>query len=182
METAIRSVPHRPELVTAPATSSAESVAARTLGVSAMYLLSETGRKASLLSGGNGRAVQQIQVQVPVNRLHLVGVSGKGAARLKLRPRFERDSQDTVLRIDAPPTYDSPPTIEDLFREAARNHELERSYHAERKTARTSRRRDGSEWRSQVAAAFLQDPAQRALAHPSPSPRRCSLATERGRV
>ena len=87
-----------------------------------------------------------------------------------------------VLRIDAPPTYDSPPTIEDLFREAAKNHELERSYHAARKNARTSRRRDGSEWRSEVAAAFLQDSTQRALTHPSPSPRRCSLATERGRV
>ena len=183
MDTAIRSVAHRPELVTSTATMPAETVtAARTLTVSATYLLSETGRKASLLSGGNGRSVQQIQVHVPVNRLHLVNVSGKGVARLKLRPRFERDGQDTVLRIDAPPTYDSPPTIEDLFREAARNHELERSYHAERKTFRSGRRRDESEWRSQVAAAFLQDPTQRALAHASPSPRRCSLATERGRV
>src|SRR5690349_20592101 len=138
MDTAIRSVPHRPELVTATATLSAESVTtARALAVSAVYLLSEAGRKASLLSGGNGRAVQQIQVQVPVNRLHLVSVSGKGVARLKLRPRFERDGEDVVLRIDAPPTYDIPPTIEDLFREAAKNHELERSYHAERNTART---------------------------------------------
>jgi molecular chaperone DnaJ len=64
-----------------------------------MYLLSETGRKASLLSGGNGRAVQQIQVQVPVNRLHLVSVSGKGVARLKLRPRFERDGEDLYTEM-----------------------------------------------------------------------------------
>ena len=183
METAIRLTAQRPELVIATPTLSGEPVTvARALSVSATYFLSETGRKASLLSGGNGRAVQQIQVQVPVNRLHLVSVSGKGVARLKLRPRFERDGQDMVLRIDAPPTYDSPPTIDDLFREAARNHELERSYHAARKNARTSRRRDGSEWRSEVAAAFLQDSTQRALTHPSPSSRRCSLATERGRV
>ena len=95
MDTATRSVAHRPELVTSTATMPAETVtAARTLSVSATYLLSETGRKASLLSGGNGRAVQQIQVNVPVNRLHLVNVSGKGIARLKLRPRFERDGED----------------------------------------------------------------------------------------
>ena len=66
---------------------------ARTLSVTASYLLSEDGRKASLLSGGDGRSLQQITLQVPANRLHLVSVDRQGVARLKLRPRFERDSE-----------------------------------------------------------------------------------------
>jgi hypothetical protein len=41
----------------APATSQT----AQTLTVTATYQLSEEGRKASLLAGGDGRAVQQIQ-------------------------------------------------------------------------------------------------------------------------
>jgi hypothetical protein len=63
---------------------------ARTLSVTANYVLSEDGRKASLLAGGDGRAVQQIALQVPANRLHLVSVDKHGIARLKLRPRFDR--------------------------------------------------------------------------------------------
>ena len=42
--------------------------AARTLAVTVSYLLSEDGRKASLLGGGNGHEVQQLAVQVPANR------------------------------------------------------------------------------------------------------------------
>ena len=37
----------------------------RTLAVRATYLLSEDGRKASLLSGGNGCAVQEVSFTVP---------------------------------------------------------------------------------------------------------------------
>jgi hypothetical protein len=47
-------------------------VKASGLAVTATYLLSEEGRKASLLEGGNGRATQEIIVEVPANRLHLV--------------------------------------------------------------------------------------------------------------
>lgn len=63
----------------------------RSLAVTATYLLSEEGRKASLLAGGDGRAMQQLTVQVPTNRLHLVAVDTDGVARLKLRPRFRAD-------------------------------------------------------------------------------------------
>ena len=46
-----------------------------------------------------------------------------------------------------------------------------------------SKRRDGSrEARAEVAKAFLSDPKQRALAHPPPTPKRCYLATDRGRL
>ena len=37
----------------------------RTLAVTATYLLSEEGRKVSLLAGGDGRAVQELAVEVP---------------------------------------------------------------------------------------------------------------------
>src|SRR3954469_2539173 len=93
----------------------------RTLAVTATYLLSEEGRKGSLLAGGDGRAVQELSIQVPANRLHLVSVDANGVARLKLRPRYQLDGERGVSRIDAAPTYDVPPDVEELFREAARN-------------------------------------------------------------
>jgi len=68
----------------------------RTLSVTAVYHLSEEGRKASLLDGGDGRAVQDIKVAVPTNRFHLVSVDADGAARLKLQPRYFLDEDQNV--------------------------------------------------------------------------------------
>ena len=93
-------------------------------------------------------------MQVPANRLHLVSVDTQGVARLKLRPRFEIDGDLGVVRIDAAPRYDAPPTVEDLFRAAARNHELESAYDAERRAQRTTRRDTDRERRERVAQAF----------------------------
>lgn len=170
-----------PALVTeTPPPASPDS--ARALAVTVTYRLSEDGRKASLLNGGDGRAVQQLSVQVPTSRLHLVNVDDEGVARLKLQPRYERDGDQRVIRSDMAPTYDSPPSIEDLYKEAARNHELERVYHQQRSAVRTERRDAQRQLRVQVAQAFLSDRAQRALVHPAPSPKRCYLASEHGRV
>src|SRR5437762_10171521 len=127
---------------------------ARTLSVTASYLLSEDGRKASLLSGGDGRALQQISLQVPSNRLHLVSVDKQRVARLKLRPRFERDDERGLIRIDAAPLYDAPPTIDELYRAAAKNHELEAAYYAERAAQRSKRSDDDRARRESVAEAF----------------------------
>lgn len=155
---------------------------ARTLSVTASYLLSEDGRKASLLAGGDGRAVQQIPLQVPANRLHLVSVDKQGVARLKLRPRFERDSERGVVRVDASPIYDAPPTVDDLYRAAAKNHELESAYYADRVAERSKRSDADRARRESVAEAFFADKGQRAIAHPPPSPRQCYIVTERGRL
>lgn len=154
----------------------------RALAVTASFMLSEDGRKTSLLAGGDGRAVQQIPVQVPANRLHLVSVDKQGVARLKLQPRYEVDGEQRVIRIDSPPTYDAPPTIDDLFRAAARNHELERTYLTERNVARAKRLETEREFRERIGLAFLNDPAQRALVHPPPTPRRCCVITEQRRI
>lgn len=156
--------------------------AARALAVTVSYLLSEDGRKASLLSGGNGHEVQQLAVQVPMNRLHLVTVDKQGNARLKLQPRFELDANQRVLRVDAPPTYDAPPSIDDLFRAAARNHELERTYQTERNVARAKRLETERELRERIAVAFMNDPSQRALPHPPPTPQRCCIVAEQRRL
>ena len=155
---------------------------ARLLTVTATYLLSEEGRKASLLAGGNGRAVQELSIDVPTSRLHLVSVDDQGVARLKLRPRYERDGEQRVVRVDTPPAYDCPPSLEDLYREAGRNHELERAYHQQRTAARTERRDAHRQVRAQLAQAFMSDHAQRSLVHPPPTPKRCYLATQHGRV
>ena len=154
----------------------------RTLSVTATYLLSEDGRKASLLAGGDGHAVQQLTLQVPGNRLHLVSVDKQGAARLKLRPRFERDEERGLVRIDAAPLYDAPPTIDELYRAAAKNHELETAYDAERAAQRSRRSDEDRTRREAVAEAFLADKDRRAIAHPPPSPKRCCVITDRGRL
>lgn len=154
---------------------------AHTLTVSVVYHLSESGRKALLLSGGDGKGVQRLAVQIPATRLHLVSVGVGGQARLKLQPRFER-ADGQVVRHDNPPTYDAPPTIDDLFREAARNHELEREFRAERALSRDRRRDADRERRLELAHGFLGDSSQRAMAHPVPTPKRCFLATASGRV
>jgi hypothetical protein len=180
MEAAAPTVIRRPELV--PSSPVAMTDSSRALVVTAVYHLSETGRKASLLDGGDGHAVQRLQVSIPANRLHLVAVNARGEARLKLSPRFEVDEGQRIRRIEEPPSYDGPPTIDQLFSEAARNHELERAYEAERSAGRTKRRDAEREWRNEVAAAFLADPEQRAMVHPSPSPKRCVLVTSQGRV
>ena len=137
METVTRVAERQAGSVSAGSTPGPE--VARRLSVTASYLLSEDGRKASLLAGGDGRAVQQMPLHVPANRLHLVSVDKQGVARLKLRPRFERDSERGVVRIDAAPVYDTPPTIEELYRAAAKNHELESAYYDERVAQRAKR-------------------------------------------
>ena len=179
MDSASGSALRRPELVTDPA-SGPPPESARSLTVTAVYQLSEAGRKASLLAGGDGRAAQHITVQVPTSRLHLVSVDPQGVARLKLRPRYETDAEQRVVRVDDAPTYDVPPTIDELFREAARNHERERVYLAERTVTRAKKREADHERRLQVAQAFLADRTQRAMVHPAPSPKRCYV-THRSR-
>ena len=176
METASHTVPHR-------ATDPVRLVSsAQTLTVTATYHLSETGRKASLLAGGDGRGLQRLSVQVPTTRLHLVAVYVNGGARLKLQPRFELTESQHVVRHDGPPTYDAPPSVEDLFRDAARNLELERAHRTERMAAKDRQRDADQDRRSQVARAFLADPNQRAMPHPRPWPTRCYLATAGGRI
>src|SRR5580765_4080969 len=134
------------------------AAATKMLTVTATYLLSEEGRKASLLDGGDGKAVQQLALQVPANRLHLVSVDANGVARLKLRPRYQLDGDNGIVRIDAAPTYDAPPDIDELFREAARNHQLERAYQSERQASKIKRREADQVRRANIAKAFLGDP------------------------
>ena len=156
--------------------------AARTLSVTADYRLSEAGRKASLLAGGDGRAEQRVKIVVPTTRLHLVHVDGNGVARLKLRPQFKLNPEQRIVKIKLAPVYDQPPTLDDLFQDAARNHELEHTYHAQRAASQTTQRQTFDEWRNQVALNFLGDPNRRAVVYPAPTARRCQIMTERGAV
>ena len=80
METVTRFAERQAGSVSAASTPGPE--VARTLSVTATYLLSEDGRKASLLVGGDGHAVQQITLQVTANRLHLVSVDKQGVERV----------------------------------------------------------------------------------------------------
>ena len=164
-----------------PAPSTPPAEAPRTLTATATYLLSEDGRKASLLAGGDGRSLQQIALHVPANRLHLVSVDRHGVARLKLRPRFEMDGSG-IVRIDAAPGYEVPPTIEELYRAAARNHELEETYFAQRDAQRSKRTDDDRTRRQRLAEAFFADASMRAATHPPPTSQTCYVFADRGGV
>jgi hypothetical protein len=154
--------------------------AARTLTVRAEYRLSQAGRKAALLNGRSGRAIQRIKVTLPATRLHLVHVDVNGLARLKLRPQYKLNAQQQVVRIDARPTYDYPPAVDELLQDAARNHEMERAFFAQHTTVQITRREANANWLDEIARAFLNDPAQRAVIRPAPTARRCQLVTARG--
>ena len=158
------------------------SDAPRTLRVLAEYRLSEAGRKASLLSGGNGRSRQHATLALPASRLHLVKVEPNGVARLKLRPQFQLSADQRIVRNDARPVYDHPPTIDELLQAAARNHELERAFYLQKTTTHVTRREAYREWLEETARAFLADPTRRAIAHPAPTARLCQLATSRGSI
>jgi hypothetical protein len=155
--------------------------APHTLRVTAEYWLSEAGRKVALLAGQDGRARQILPIDVPIARLHLIAVDARGLPRLKLQPRYERRASDEIIRIAGSPTYDAPPSLEDLYALAARNYELERLYEAQRAAVTARRLEAERELRARVTQAFLGDPAQRALPHPAPTPTRCFVLTERGR-
>src|SRR5262245_29819798 len=130
----------------------------RTLSVTAVYHLSEEGRKASLLDGGDGRALQEVKLAVPTSRFHLVSVDADGAARLKLQPRYFLDEEQNVRRSEGPPVYDVPPSSEDLLRDAARNHQLERAYGVEQAEKKSKRRDEQFELHEKLAEQFLTDP------------------------
>jgi len=179
MDTATVSVLRRPELVATDGLTRPEAV--RTLTVKALFLLSEAGRKASLLAGGDGRELQTLDIEVPANRFHLVVVDPDGRARLKLRPRYEVRPDGRVVQITTPPVYDRPPTIDDLFLAAAKNFELERAYLAQGGT-RARKRATLREARAQLAETFLATPEQRARIHPPPEPTRCWVDGPDGRV
>jgi hypothetical protein len=147
----------------------------RTLNVVATYRLSEEGRKLSLISGGDGRAVQQLTVAVPANRLHLVSVNPDGVAMLRLHPQYHLNADLGIVRNDAPPIYDSPPSVEELFKDAARNHQLERAYNIERGQSYDRIRETKFEAHQRLAERFLNTPEMRALGHPKPTPRQCYL-------
>ncbi len=154
----------------------------KSLPATATFILSEAGRKASLLAGGDGKALQTLALNVPAGRLHLVSVDRQGVARLRLRPRFELDGEQRVIRLDSSPAFDAPPNPEELLRLAARNHELEQAFHAARTAASLTRQEAHRELRERVAQAFLADQGQRAVAHPPPTQRHCVIEAEGRRV
>ena len=180
MDTATVSVLRRPELVTADGVTKTDAV--QKLTVKAIFLLSEGGRKSSLLAGGDGRELQAIDVDVPANRLHLVVVDPDGKARLKLRPRYDVRPDGRIVQISTPPVYDRAPTIDELFLAAAKNHELERAFAAQGSGRRARTKATLHEVKLQLAETFLATPEQRARVHPPPEPKRCWLDGPQGRV
>jgi hypothetical protein len=73
---------------------------------------------------------------------------------------------------------DAPPTVDELYWAAAKNHELESAYYAERLAERSKRTDADRARRETVAEAFLADKGQRAIAHPPPSCKQCYIVTE----
>lgn len=150
----------------------------RILTATATFRLSEEGRKQSLLAGGNGRERQEMTVDVPTNRMHLVTVDADGHARLRLSPRYSLNADQRVIRHDEPPMFDAVPSLDDLLKEAARNHQLQRAYRIERAETRQHKQDRLYERHQHIAEAFLADPTQRARVHPRPTKRRCDIVVD----
>src|SRR5262245_50375702 len=165
----------QPETLPHAVSAAAESL--RTLKVRAEYRLNEAGRKAALLQGANSQARQRVILTLPASRLHLVRVARDGTASLKLRPQFQLNAEQRIVLVDARPSYDHVPTMDELLQDAARNHELERAFYGQKTTARDTRRDAYAQWLEQTARDFLADPARRAIVHPAPTIRKCQLAT-----
>ena len=117
---------------------------------------------------------------MPATRLHLVQVDGNGIARLRLRPQFQLNADQRIVKIKLAPVYDHPPTLDELLQDAARNHELERAYHAQRTTSQAAQRADVRPVAESGGSRVPGDPTRRAVVHPAPTPRRCQVTTERG--
>ena len=84
-----------------------------------------------------------------------------------------------MRRSDGPPVYDAPPSPEDLLRDAARNHQLERAYNVEQAEKKSKRRDEQFVIHERLAEEFLADATMRALEHPKPTQKQCYL--HRGR-
>jgi hypothetical protein len=84
---------------------------------------------------------------------------------MKLRPQFKLNPDHRIVKVKLAPVYDQPPTLDELFQDAARNHELERTDHAQRTTAQATHRDTVDDWRNQVALEFLGDPNRRAIVY-----------------
>jgi hypothetical protein len=78
--------------------------------------------------------------------------------------------------------YDAPPTVDELYRAAAKNHELEAAYHAQRTALKAKRTDDDRVRRQSLAETFFADKGLRAASHPPPTPKTCYVVTERGGV
>ena len=61
-----------------------------------------------------------MKIAVPLTRLHLVHVDNNGLARLKLRPQFKPNTDHRIVKIKFALVYDHPPTLDELFQDAAR--------------------------------------------------------------
>ena len=169
---AVTPFPQRPDAI---ANCNEATGVAKTLSATATYQLSEMGRKASLLAGGNGRALQEVTIIVPATRIHLVSVDPDGQARVRLQPRYFRGSDQRIVRRDDPPSFDAVPTMDELLKEAARNHQLESTYKGETAEERRKQQDRWRELRRRAAEEFLADSQRRARVHPRPTPRQCYI-------
>ena len=141
------------------------------LSVSVVHHLSEAGRKASLMAGGDGKGVQRLTVQVPSTRLPWSPLASCGQPAWKHSRTSER-VEGQVLRHDDPPVFDSPPTVDRLFHlaRAITNWPAGSARRGMRGRERTAGAAPG---RSALSWAIRPSAPWSAVA----APRRCYLAT-----
>jgi hypothetical protein len=154
-------------------TDHAPATTERTIKALAVVQLSAHGRRASLLAGGDGHALQRLHVDVPPSAADLVRVNRRGEASLVLGPRIVVQPNGRLRRLRDPMLYDAPPTNEQLLVDARAIAALRQAYVTQRSLAYTAAK-------EAVAQEFLQDAARRAIVHPPPTAQRCAFRTEHG--
>ena len=100
-------------------------------------------------------------------------------ARLKLRPRFESDEERGLVRIDCAALRRAA-DIDELYRAAAKNHELETAYMPS--VAQRTRRSDDDRARRETVARRSLPTRANAPSRIRRRPKRCYVITDRGRL
>jgi hypothetical protein len=160
------------EARTTPA-DDAPAVVQRPIKALAIVQLSARGRRASLLAGGDGRALQHLHVDVPPSAADLVRVNRRGEASLVLGPRIVALPSGQLRLLRDARLYDVPPTNEQLLADARAVAALRQAYVTQRSLAYTAAK-------EALAQDFLQDAERRAIVHPPPTAQRCAFQTQRG--
>ena len=151
--------------------------AARTLSATASYLLSEDGRKASLLVGRR-RPIAAADhaagpVEPPAPRIRRS--AGRRAAQAPAALRAGRRTRSSASTPRRPTTRRRPSRSCTAPRHRTMNWSA--AYDAQRTALRTKRADDDRSRRQNVADAFMADKGMRAAAHPPPTPKTCYVTT-----
>jgi len=154
----------------------------RPITATAVYYLSERGRKDALVQGISAEARQSLHLTVPPEDVELLHVTPGGAAFLALTPRYETLPDGRYVRFDDPPVFDHVPTADELLAYARAAYTIRQTIRADYAGKRQARDAEQREKKATIAQAFLSDATARPAPNPIPNKYVCWLVERDGRL